>query len=511
VDTDNILEMKGICKAFTGVKALQDVDFSIRRGEVHALMGENGAGKSTLIKILTGVYSKDAGTIHFDGREICPATALEAQHEGISTIYQELNLIPYLSIAENIFLGREPKKRGVIDWKKIQEEAARILKESLGIEIDVRKILCDCSTAVAQMTALARAISINSKLVVMDEATSSLNDVEVKKLFQIINMLKSKGISVIFISHKLDEIFEISDRITVLKDGQLVGVRDGKDLTKIELVSMMIGRDASEIMKFRREYKDYSQAEEYCSSVEVGYGNRLNDVTFNIRKGEVVGLAGLLGSGRTEFAKALFGAEKYKKGQITVKGKKVRYRLPKKAISDGMGFCSEDRKAEGIMPHLTLRENLSMAILPRLSKNGIIEENKVTEIVDKYIERLRIKTPSQQQLIRNLSGGNQQKILLARWLCMCPELIILDEPTRGIDVGAKAEIEGLIQELSAEGMAVLYISSEIEELVRGCDRVIVLKEGRSVSELTGDHITQNNLLAAIAGSNNEKNGTEAVG
>ncbi|HVI40932.1 MAG TPA: sugar ABC transporter ATP-binding protein [Anaerovoracaceae bacterium] len=510
MDPNNILEMKGICKAFTGVKALQDVDFSIRQGEVHALMGENGAGKSTLIKILTGVYSKDAGTMFFDGREINPATPLEAQHEGISTIYQELNMIPYLSIAENIFLGREPKKRGIIDWKKIQEEAAKLLKDSLGIEIDVRKILCDCSTAVAQMTALARAISINSKLVVMDEATSSLNDAEVNKLFEIINILKSKGISVIFISHKLDEIFKISDRVTVLKDGNLVGVRDVREITKLELVSMMIGRDASEIIRARREYKDYSQAEEYCTSIEVGYGNRLKKVTFNIRKGEVVGLAGLLGSGRTEFAKALFGAEKYKHGEITVKGKPVKYRIPKHAIKDGMGFCSEDRKAEGIMPHLTIRENLSMAILPRFSGGGIIQENKVTEIVDQYIERLRIKTPSQQQLIRNLSGGNQQKILLARWLCMSPELIILDEPTRGIDVGAKAEIEEVIQELSAEGMAVLYISSEIEELVRGCDRVIVLKEGYSVSELAGENITQSNLLAAIAGSKKETDGRKPV-
>ena len=490
MDPNNILEMKGICKTFTGVKALQEVDFSIRQGEVHALMGENGAGKSTLIKILTGVYSKDAGTIFFGGREISPATPLEAQHEGISTIYQELNLIPYLSIAENIFLGREPRKNGLIDWKKIYGDAQKLLKESLGIEIDVKKLLCDCSTAISQMAALARAISINAKLVVMDEATSSLNDLEVSKLFEIINILKSKDISVIFISHKLDEIFKVSDRITVLKDGNLVGVKDTKKITKLELVSMMIGRDANEIMQARREYKDYSQAEEYCTSVKVGSCGRLKEVTFNIRKGEVVGLAGLLGSGRTEFAKALFGAEKYKLGEISVKGKPVRYRIPKNAIRDGMGFCSEDRKAEGIMPHLTIRENLSMAILPRLSNGGIIKEGKVTELVDKYIERLRIKTPSQQQLIRNLSGGNQQKIMLARWLCMNPELVILDEPTRGIDVGAKAEIEGLIQELSSEGMAVLYISSEIEELVRGCDRVVVLKEGCSVSELAGDNITQ---------------------
>ncbi len=498
MEKDYILEMNNITKRFTGVTALQDVNFRVKKGEIHALMGENGAGKSTLIKILTGIYSKDSGEIIFDGSEINPATALEAQHLGISTIYQELNLIPYLSVAENIYLGREPKRLGFIDWKTIEKNARELLKEHLGLEIDVSKPLVECSTAVVQMTALARAISINAKLVVMDEATSSLEEAEVNILFDNIRKLKENGVAVIFVTHKLDEIYKICDTVTILKDGQFVAERPVDGLTKLDLISSMIGRDASSILAYKKQYHDFSEKEIVCDAIQVGSGPKLLDVSVSIRKGEIVGLSGLLGSGRTEFAKALFGAEPCDAGEIYIKGKKAKFHMPKQAILAGMGYCSEDRKAEGIMPHMTVRENVTMAILPQISKGGIVDEKKVNDIVEKYIELIKIKTPSQLQLIRNLSGGNQQKVILARWLCMSPDLIILDEPTRGIDVGAKAEIEALIQELSNQGVGVLYISTEIEELVRGCDRIIVLREGRNIGELVGEEISQSSLIAAIA-------------
>jgi ABC-type sugar transport system ATPase subunit len=495
---DYLLEMTGITKNFLGVRALDGVGLRIRSGEVHALMGENGAGKSTLIKILTGIYAMDAGDILFDGKKISPRSALEAQRLGISSIYQELNLIPYLSVAENIYLGHEARKYGMIDWDSVNWNASRLLSEHFGLNIDVRQPLNKCSTAEVQLTALARAISFCAKLVVMDEATSSLEPAEVDILFNNIHRLKEKGVAVLYITHKLDEIYRICDRVTILKDGLFVNERPVKELSKLELISSMIGRDASDIIGQKKRYRDFSGEEVVCKAIQVACGNKVRDISLSIRRGEIVGLSGLLGSGRTEFAKVLFGADRRDSGRIAVKGRNVSFRIPKHAIRAGMAFCSEDRKEEGIMPHMTVQENIVMAILPRLARAGVVNRRKSAGIVNEFIDKLRIKTPSQHQLIRNLSGGNQQKVILARWLCMRPDFIILDEPTRGIDVGAKAEIEALIQELAASGVAVLYISSEFEELVRGCDRIIVLHEGRDVSTLSGDEISNDAVLDAIA-------------
>lgn len=503
MDGGYLLEMTGITKNFLGVRALDDAQLHIRPGEVHALMGENGAGKSTLIKILTGIYEKDAGEIRFDGQIINPRSALEAQHLGISTIYQELNLIPYLSIAENIYLGHEARKYGMIDWHAINNNARQLLREHLGLDIDVRQPLNLCSTAEIQMTALARAISVNAKLVVMDEATSSLETAEVDILFNNIRQFRNKGVAVLYITHKLDEIYRICDRVTILKDGRFVDELPVEGLTKLSLISKMIGRDASDIMGYKKQYRDHSSDEVVCEAISVASGNKVRDISLAIRRGEIVGLSGLLGSGRTEFAKVLFGADRRDSGRISLKGKNVSFRIPKHAIRSGMAFCSEDRKEEGIMPHMTIQENMSVAILPRLARAGIINRKKTAGLVQEFIGKLRIKTPSQHQLIRNLSGGNQQKVILARWLCMKPDFIILDEPTRGIDVGAKAEIEALIQELAAAGVAVLYISSEYEELVRGCDRIVVLHEGANAAELVGDDITNDAVLNAIARGSRE--------
>lgn len=498
MDSKYLLEMQSICKSFAGVNALQDVGFKVRPGEIHGLMGENGAGKSTLIKILTGIYTKDSGSIFFDGKEINFHTALEAQHLGISTIYQELNLIPYLSIAENIFIGREPRKAGFIDWKTMRTNAKSLLKEKLGLDIDCSLLLADCSTAISQMVALARAISINAKLVIMDEPTSSLEDAEVKILFETIRLLQERGTAVIYITHKLDELFELCNSVTILKDGQFVGEKKVSDISKLELVSKMIGRDATDIMNYKKVYKDFSVNEIVCQTRHILNGAKLKDVNISIKKGEVVGLAGLLSSGRTESAKVIFGADPNVQGELIFNNKVVSFKIPKNAIDSGIGFCTEDRKAEGIMPNMTIRDNMTIAILSKISNMGLINEDKVSSILKEYIGRLKIKTPSENQFIKYLSGGNQQKVILARWMCMNPNLLILDEPTRGIDVGAKAEIEGLIQELSEQGVSILYISSELEELIRGCDRIIVLREGRDIAELVGEEISEKSLLNAIA-------------
>lgn len=493
-----LLEMKRISKSFVGVKALKNVDFYVRPGEVHALMGENGAGKSTLIKILTGVYTRDSGEITFNGKAINPVTALQAQQLGISTIYQELNLVPYASICENIFLGREIKKHGIIDWNCIERQSEKILKD-MGIEVDVKQPLNRQSTAIQQMVAIARAISINAKLVVMDEPTSSLDEKEVKILFNVIRKLREQNISVIFISHRIDEIFEICDSMTILKDGELVGEYPVKDMTKMDLISKMIGRDATSIINYKKDYSSSKIGDKVvCSAKNIRQGVKLHGIDLEIRQGEVVGLAGLLGAGRTELAKILFGSDAYDEGELEVHGKKVRFKLPKDAIGMNFAFCSEDRKVEGIIPHMSVKENITLAILPKLSKFGVVSAKGQDEIVSKYIKRLGIKTPHAEQKIRNLSGGNQQKTMLARWLCTNPALVILDEPTRGIDVGAKSEIEALIQEMAAEGISVLMISSELDELVRGCDRVAVLRDGRKVKELIGEEISQQNIMNAIA-------------
>ena len=498
-----LLDIKGLEKTFPGVRALKGVNLTVNKGEIHALMGENGAGKSTLIKVLTGIYQKNGGTICFDGEEINARTPIEANEKGISTIYQELNLVLFQTVYENLFLGREPRtKFGSIDRKAMISEAKRILEE-LGIEIDVTRPLKNYSTAIQQMVAIARAVSINAKLVIMDEPTSSLDTHEVQVLFRIIRQLKSKGISVFFISHKLDEIFEICDRLTVFKDGEYVGDYDIGELNQLKLISLMVGKDTVELERNKQGY-EFANAKVIAEMKDIRQGMRLNGINIEIKQGEVVGLAGLLGSGRTELAQVLFGSGMPDNGEIFWWGEKAGIHSPADAIKKGMGFCTEDRKTEGIIPHLSVRENITIALLPKLNSFGFVKTKEQDEIVRSYSDRLKIKTPTPEQAICNLSGGNQQKVLLARWMCMNPKLMILDEPTRGIDVGAKAEIEQLIQEFSKSGISVLMISSEIAELERNCDRIIVMREGRVIGELAGDQISQDKVMETIArGSESE--------
>ncbi len=499
-----LLEMRGIVKEFPGVKALQQVDFHVRPGEVHALMGENGAGKSTLIKILTGIYHKDSGDIIFDGQSINPTRASHAQQLGISTIYQELNLVPYLSICENIFIGREPKKFGLIDWKTVEARSGDILQGMGVTDIDVKAPLYKQSVAIQQMVAIARAISIDARLLVMDEPTSSLNEKEVHVLFDVIRKLKQKQISVIFITHKIDEVFGICDTVSVLKDGQLVGEFSVEELSKLTLISSMLGRDATSIMESKKHYSAASLAQEtICKASKISRGLKPKEIDLEIRKGEILGLAGLLGSGRTEFARILFGDEIPDTGEIEVSGQQVTFKQPKDAIRAGLAFCSEDRKSEGIIPHMSVADNITLVILPELKKRGIVSKKAQRKIAETYIKKLDIKTPGPEQMVKNLSGGNQQKVLLARWLCKNPALIILDEPTRGIDVGAKSEIETLIQDLASAGISVVMISSEMEELIRGCDRIAVLRDGKKVGELTGDDISEKGIMSIIAQEDGE--------
>ncbi|HHX67984.1 MAG: sugar ABC transporter ATP-binding protein [Miniphocaeibacter sp.] len=492
-----ILEMKNIEKSFPGVKALKKVDFSVAEGEVHALMGENGAGKSTLIKVLTGVYGKDSGDIIFQGKSINPKSTLEAQEEGISTIYQELNLSPFQTVYENIYLGREIKnKYGSLDRKKMKAGAEELLSD-MGLHIDVDVPLRKYSTAIQQMVAIARAVSTNAKLVIMDEPTSSLDTKEVRVLFDVIKRLKSQGIAIIFISHRLDEVFEICGHVTILKDGELVGDYKISDLDQMKLVSLMIGREAVTLERKKGKYS-FENADQLVKMEDIHYETKLNGIGITIKKGEVLGLAGLLGSGRTELANVLFGEARPDKGNIYWLDKEVSLRNPQMAIKLGMGFCTEDRKVEGIFPEMTVKENMTVALLPQISKHGIISNKKEEELTQYYIDKLRIKTPTMNQLIGNLSGGNQQKVLLARWMCMNPDLIIMDEPTRGIDVGAKSEIEDLIQELSSNGISILMISSEVEELERNCDRVYVMREGKELADLIEDDINSDLIMSTIA-------------
>lgn len=491
-----LLEMRNISKRFPGVQAIKQVDFRVGYGEVHALMGENGAGKSTLIKILNGIYNSDTGEILFEGVPIHPQSSLDAQRAGISTIYQELNLIPELSICENIYIGREPMKRTGINWKQMEKDAVSLLKQ-IGLSYDVKQPLSIQGAAVAQMVAIARALAIQSKLVVMDEPTSSLDTNEVKILFQVIRTLKKQGVSVIFISHRLSEIYEICDRVTILKDGECEGEYDIHELDEASLVSKMIGQ-AVENGDMRLQDNGYRYTGPALCSMEHISNRKIKDVSFRMNPGEVLGFAGLLGSGRTELIKILFGADIDYKGSVIVDGKKVRFKIPADAIQKGMALCPEDRRTEGIIPNLSVRENISIVLLPNLSKMGIVSRKEQERIAKEFIEKLGIKTPDMEQAVKNLSGGNQQKVLLARWLCTNPRLVIMDEPTRGIDVGAKSEIEKIIRDLARQGMSVVMISSEISEVVRNSNRVMVMRDGRKLGELSGEEISQEQIMRKIA-------------
>jgi len=497
--TQPLLSMQHIGKAFLGVPALLDAAFDVGYGEVHALIGQNGAGKSTLIKVLTGVYRRDAGTIDFDGRPVDFASPQAAQVGGVSTIYQEVNLVPYRSVAENIFLGREPKRYGLIDWRRMNADASALL-ERLSIRIDVTRPLYEYSIASQQMAALARALSTSSKLVIMDEPTSALAEHEVSTLFEVIRRLRDDGISVVFVSHRLDELYAVCDRVTIMRDGRTIDTRRMAEISRYDLVSRMLGRELAETLSHRRS-ESTDVAQDVTPVVEVAdlrRGRALEGVSLSVHPGEIVGLAGLLGSGRTETARAIFGADQVEGGSARVDGKPVAFHSPRDAVRAKLGFTPEDRKTEGIIPQLSVRENLTLALLPHLRRNGIVDRKRQQEIVRRFIDAIGIKCSSPEQPIRELSGGNQQKVLLARWLCTEPRLLILDEPTRGIDVGAKREIQQLVRRLADEGLAVLLISSELEEIIADSDRVITMRDGATVAELTGDDINEEALMQAMA-------------
>lgn len=496
-----LLHMEHITKHFTGSIALSDAYIHVARGEVHALIGQNGAGKSTLIKVLTGVYRCDEGTILFDGRTDFFPSPQQAQREGISTIYQEINLVPFRSITENIFLGREIFHWGLLDWRKMHVEASTLL-ERLHLSLDVTKPLNSYNIAIQQMVAIARAISFKSKLVIMDEPTSSLNDDEVATLFTVIRQLKAEGVAIIFVSHRLDELYAICDSITILRDGSTVDERPINTITRLELVAKMLGKDLGSVQMSGQTSFDTSRhrtgQKVLLNATGLREGHRLHNASLKVHAGEIVGLAGLLGSGRSEVARAVFGADSIDAGMIAIDGKEVHFRTPKDAIRAGIGFCPEERKIDGIIPDLSVRENLTLAALPTLTRYGIVDRKQQEEIVDRFIQRLDIKTTGPDQKIRELSGGNQQKVLLARWLCLSPRLLLLDEPTRGIDVGGKSEIQKLVEELAESGMGVLLISSELEEIVEGSDHVVVLRDGTTVAELFGEDLSQDAILTAMA-------------
>ncbi len=494
-----VLEALHINKSFAQIPALSDVNFSVRPGEVMALMGENGAGKSTLIKIITGLYTKESGKILLDGKEINPKTVVESQSMGIRSVYQELNLSPFLSVAENLFIGHEVKdSRGFIDWKKTNEEAERILAE-MSIQIDVTRPLQELTAALQQMVAIARAVMINAKVLILDEATSSLDEDEVQVLFKEIRRLKEKGIGIIYVTHRMNEVFTISDRITVLRNGKLIGVYNSADIDMNGLVTSMIGDAVGRAeVKRKKGNAALENAPVIYSLKNINKKNRLYDVNIDIKQGEIVGLAGLLGSGRTELAKIIFGDDADFTGERLFMGKPVEHRTPAASIKNGIAYCTEERRSEGIFALMGVDDNIIMPSIRNYTRFGVIDNGRKAEVIRKFIDRLAVKTPSAKMEIRKLSGGNQQKALVARWLCMDTKLIIFDEPTRGIDVGAKGEIEKLIQKLAADGLSVIYISSEFEELVRGCDRILVLYEGHVVEELTGDAISSENISSAIA-------------
>ncbi|MBK4722652.1 sugar ABC transporter ATP-binding protein [Azospirillum sp. YIM DDC1] len=495
-----LLAVRGLSKAFLGVQALDGVDFTVRHGEIHALLGENGAGKSTLIKTLTGVYQRDAGTVTLEGRAIAPRGVEEAQRLHIGTVYQEVNLLPNLSVAENLFLGRQPMRFGLVDRGAMRRRARAVLIP-YGLSLDVTAPLGRFSVATQQIVAIARAVDMSAKVLILDEPTASLDAQEVVVLFKVMRTLRSRGIGIVFVTHFLDQVYALCDRITVLRNGRLVGERRTAELPRLDLVAMMLGREL-EAAAHRIAPPD-DEGEENARPPLVrfrGYGKARSVEPFDldIRPGEVVGLAGLLGSGRTETARLVFGMDRADRGEAAVDGRTVRLRGPRDAIRLGFGFCPEDRKKEGIVGALSVRENIILALQARQGWLRPIPRRRQEEIADRFIRLLDIRTPHAEQPIQLLSGGNQQKALLARWLATEPRLLILDEPTRGIDVGAHAEIIRLIERLCADGMALLVVSSELEEIVAYSRRVVVLRDRRHVAELRGGEVAVDRIVAAIA-------------
>ena len=499
MSTDSILVMRGIDKRFPGVHALAGVDFDVRRGEVHALMGQNGAGKSTLIKVLTGAYRRDGGTVTFEGRDFHASSPADAQAKGLSTIYQEVNLVPTLSVAENLFVGRLPRRWFGVDWRTMNRRAREVLA-AFDLDIDVERTLSSYPTAVQQMVSIARAVDTDARLLIMDEPTSSLDKHETEVLFGIMARLKAKGISLIFVTHFLEQVFRVSDRITVLRNGGRVGTFETAALSRLDLVSHMLGRRPEEAEPSRAARAAPGAAEPAPLLAVRGLTRRKAIEPFDLRisRGEVLGLAGLLGSGRTEAARLLFGADKADGGEVQVGGRRVRRHGPRQAIALGLGFCPEDRKTEGLFPDMSVRSNITLVVQRRLSRLGILSRRAHRRIAGEFVRQLGIVTADLDAPVKTLSGGNQQKVILARWLACRPALLMLDEPTRGIDVGAKVEIERLVESLAQEGVAIIFISAELEEVVRRSRRILVLRDRKVVGELAGDQVNVETVMNTIA-------------
>ncbi len=498
MQNDVVLKMRGIVKQFPGTRALDGVDFTLRKGEVHALMGENGAGKSTLIKVLTGVYEKNAGSIWVEGvdGEARIHSPQDAQNVGISTVYQEITLCPNLTVAENMFIGRTAG--GVVPWKEYEKRATEIL-DNLGIPARAKQELSRCSLAVQQMVAIARAVDMQCKVLILDEPTSSLDDKEVAMLFKLMRDLKSRGVGIVFVTHFLEQVYEISDRITVLRNGQLVGEYTTEELPQVELVARMMGKDLDDLADLEAVGEKNTGAAEVVYEASGLSSSDCRPFDFRIRKGEVNGFTGLLGSGRSESVRAIFGADRVTGGRVKVKGREVKISNPREAMKNGIGYLPEDRKRDGIIADLSVRENIILAMQVMKGFFHPMSKAEMKQFADEYIKALQIKTASQDTPIKSLSGGNQQKVILARWLLTHPDYLILDEPTRGIDVGTKLEIQKLVLKLAEENMSVTFISSEIEEMLRTCSRLIVMRDRKIVGELTGEQLTQNYVMKTIAG------------
>ena len=490
---DVILTMKGIDKSFPGVHALDHVDLEVRKGEVHALMGENGAGKSTLMKVLTGIYHKDAGTITYEGKEVEFTNPREAQDAGIVIVHQELNMMGHLTVAQNIFIGREYMNGKLIDDKKMNEEAKKLF-DQLGINIDPKETMSRLTVGKQQMCEIAKAISHDAKVIIFDEPSAALTEAEIEELFKIIRDLRNKQMGIVYISHRMDEIKVITDRVTVMRDGGYVGTLITKDSTKDDIINMMVGRVIYEDPK--TESQVAPDAPVVLKVEHLNAGRMVKDVSFELHKGEILGFSGLMGAGRTETARALFGADPKDSGDIYVNGQKVDIKTPQDAVKCGIGYLSEDRKRFGIVVDKTVAENSTMATMENFMKGIFIDKKKEKDVAQEYVEALKTKTPSVDQLVVNLSGGNQQKVVIAKWLVRNCDILIFDEPTRGIDVGAKSEIYHLMNELVAEGKSIIMISSEMTEILRMSDRIVVMCEGRKTGELGIEEATQERIMHA---------------
>ena len=508
-----LVEMRNIVKNYTGVRALDQVSFTLRAGEVHALCGENGAGKSTLIKILTGAETSDSGEIFLSGSKINPRTPQEARELGIGTVFQEINLCENLSVAENIFIGRQPRTRlGMIDWKKMSADAEKCMAR-LNLKLNVNARLDEYSVAVQQMVAIASALDLNAKVLVLDEPTSSLDANEVNNLFRVLRRLKKNGIGIIFITHFFDQVFEISDRVTILRNGRFVDSVPIAELTRVSLVEKMLGKDIADLEYTKGNARTLGLDEySHYSADDLGKRGVITNLSeIRIEKGRVTSFSGLLGAGRTETARLIFGIDKPDTGSVKIDGKEVQINNPRDAIRHDMGFCPENRKTEGIITGMSVKENIILSLQCRRGLMKPISEKEKDEIVDQFIKVLSIKTPSSDQLVGNLSGGNQQKVLLAKWLATDPTMLLLDEPTRGIDVGAKAEIQKLIIRLADEGKALLFISSETSEVARCADDVYIFRDRKIVDQLSGETVSEQNILETIAGVRKEGNRTNDNG